>query len=77
MKDVTDFTFALLDGMNANHGVGDIVSAEIDPETRVGIVIRRPFGCKEQKRKFRIEGGTLYFLGHQRKLRPFESAEVL
>ena len=77
MKEVTDFTFALLQGLNWNYGRGELVAATIDPATKVGQVVRQPHGCKPERRKFRIENGTLYFLGHQRKLRPFEAVEVL
>jgi len=51
--------------LNNNYGVGDVVGINYMTST----VICKPYGLQVRRRKFRVIGQTVYFLGHQQTIR--------
>lgn len=51
--------------LNSLYGRGYVVS--VDHKTRT--FVRKPHGMKEERRSYRVEGSTVYALGHQQKIR--------
>jgi surface antigen len=59
-----------LDALNCSYGRGSIVKvvfAEQGPTSATGFVVcRKQYGVEAPR--FRVEGGTVYFRGHQQKV---------
>lgn len=60
-----------IERLNWNYGRGEVVSVTWegrDPANCEGTFTRKPFSCEPETRRFRAVDGTVYALGHQRRM---------
>lgn len=54
-----------LRNLNGIYGRGDLVSVNVTRRT----FIRKPFQCRPETRTFKLEGNTVFALGHQKTVK--------
>lgn len=56
-----------LERLNASYGVGSLGNVMLYLDGRIEFT-QRPYGMREQRRKGRLVNGTVYALGHQKRI---------
>lgn len=55
--------------LNGLYGRGDVESFSMNPDKCTGTAVIKPLGCKAYTRKFRLQNDTVYYAGHQQKIK--------